>query len=65
MRRLFKFRSKEDETLNDMRTAKAVTTLWKIKLFFLLEMLAERMWRALRWACDTKQHAWRYGMVKT
>ena len=57
MRRLFGFRSKEDETLTGYctRTAIAARTIWKNETPFLSEAIAESMRRRGGWACDTRQ----------
>ena len=60
MRRLFRFKKKEDENFagNCQRTARAARTIWtKMKPPFLSEVIAESMWRALGWACHPKPHA--------
>ena len=41
-----------------MRTARAARIIWKkMKMPFLSEMIAESMWKAMTWACDTRSHA--------
>ena len=59
MRRLFRFKKKEEETGVGylMRTARAARTLWvKMKLPTLSEMIAENRWRVMGWACDSRQN---------
>ena len=57
MRRLFRFKKKEDETLAEYCTitARIARTIWtKMKLPILFEVTAESMLRAMGWACDPK-----------
>ena len=60
MRRLFRFKRKEDETLQGYytRTASVARTMWKkLRLPFLTEMIVESMQRATGWNCDTRPSA--------
>ena len=58
MKRLCRFRSKEDETTAGYgaRMARTARTIWiKMKLSFLTN--AERMWRVMGWTCNSKPNA--------
>ena len=60
MRRLYRFKKKEDETVIGycIRTARAARTIWtKMKLPTLSEVIPESMWRAMGWVCNTRPNA--------
>ena len=57
MRRLYSSKKEEGETLAEYytRTTRIARTIrTKMKLPILSEVIAESMWRAMEWACDTK-----------
>ena len=57
MRRLFSSKKEQGETLPEYytRTARIARTIWtKMKLRILSGVIAESVWRAMEWACDTK-----------